>query len=58
MAILAKYLAAANYDVFAMDMRGMGDSQGKRGIVEKNEDIYNDYWQFIFETCKKFKINQ
>lgn len=44
MSIIAKYLAQADYEVFAMDMRGHGDSEGKRAHIEKNEDLYNDYW--------------
>ena len=40
-----------------MDMRGFGESEGERSIIEKVDDIYNDYWLCIFEACKKFKIN-
>lgn len=58
MAIQAKYFALADYEVFGMDMRGHGDSEGIRGHFESNIDIYNDTWMCIFEACKKFKINQ
>ena len=58
LAIVAKYLAEAGYECFGADMRGMGDSEGNRGIFEDNEQIYNDYWLLIFEACKKFQINQ
>ena len=44
MAILAKYLAQANYEVFAMDMSGHGDSTGERGVIDSAEQLYNDYW--------------
>ena len=32
MAVIAKHIAEQGYDVFAMDMRGHGDSEGERGI--------------------------
>ena len=57
MAVVAKYLAQSGYEVFGMDMRGMGDSEGKRGQIDSNKVIYDDYWMLIFEACKKFKIN-
>ena len=37
MAISAKYLAAAGYEVFSMDMRGHGDSGGEKGIFDSHE---------------------
>ena len=40
--MLAKCLAENNYEVFGMDQRGFGLSDGKRGVVENKEDIYND----------------
>lgn len=49
-----KHFAEAGYEVIASDMRGMGDSEGERGVIEKNEDIYNDVWLLIFESIKKF----
>lgn len=58
MAVAAKYLAQAGYEVFGMDMRGMGDSEGVRGQLDNTEVIYSDYWLLIFEACKKFKVNQ
>ena len=57
-AVYAKYLAEAGYEVFAMDQRGFGYSEGQRAVIEKTEDIYSDQWLFIFEVIKKFKINQ
>ena len=57
-AVIAKYLAQAGIEVFGMDMRGMGDSEGVRGQTDSNKSIYDDYWSMIFEACKKFKINQ
>ena len=57
-ATVAKYLAQAGYEVFAVDMRGHGDSEGQRGVFEENEKIYEDYWLLVFEACKKFRINQ
>ena len=57
MAVLGKHVAQQGYDVFSMDMRGHGDSEGERGINLGAEQIYNDQWAFIFEACKKFKIN-
>lgn len=53
-----KHFAEAGYEVFAADMRGMGDSEGERGIIEKTDDIYNDVWLLVFESIKKFQINQ
>lgn len=55
---LAKYLADFDFEVFAIDQRGFGESEGQRAIIEKTEDIYNDQWLLIFEAIKKFKINQ
>ena len=34
MAIIAKYFAEADYEVFAMDMCGQGESGGERGIFD------------------------
>lgn len=40
---IAKELAEkGNFEVFAIDQRGFGESEGMRAIVEKTEDIYND----------------
>lgn len=58
MAVIAKYLAQVGYEVYGMDMRGMGDSGGVRGKLDTNKTIYDDYWMLIFEACRKFKINQ
>ena len=44
MAIIAKYLAEQDYEVFGMDMRGQGDSEGIRGCFENTDQVYNDYW--------------
>lgn len=53
-----KYFAEAGFEVFAADMRGFGQSEGERGIIERTEDVYNDIWLLIFEVIKKFQINQ
>jgi len=58
LAVLAKFLAANDYEVFAFDYRGQGDSEGERGVFLNSEQIYGDCWAMIFEACKKFKINQ
>ena len=58
MAHVAMFLAGEGYDVFAVDMRGYGDSEGDKGIIERADDFYNDYWLFIFEVIKKYRINQ
>jgi len=58
MAAIAKFLALNDYEVFAFDMLGHGDSEGERGIFYSSEQVYGDCWAFIFEACKKFKINQ
>lgn len=58
MAVIAKYLAQNDYDVFSVDMRGHGDSGGEKGIFESTDQMYSDLWAFIFEAIKKFKINQ
>ena len=42
MSITAKYLAAEGNEVFGIDMRGHGDSEGERGIFETTEEIYDD----------------
>ena len=57
MAHIAKHLAADGFEVFGMDMRGMGDSEGVRGQIDRNRDVYDDYWMLIFEACKTYKIN-
>lgn len=58
MAHIAKYLAEDGFEVFGMDMRGMGDSEGVRGQIDRNKDVYDDYWALIFEATKKYKIDQ
>ena len=58
MAVVAKYLAQNGYDVFAVDMRGHGDSEGERGVFLSSDQLYSDLWAFIFESIKKFRINQ
>ena len=57
MAHIAKFVASAGYDVYAMDMRGFGHSEGDKGIIEKAQHIYDDYWMFIFEVVRKYRIN-
>ena len=57
MAHIAKHMAAEGFEVFGMDMRGMGDSEGARGQIDCNKDVYDDYWMLIFEACKTYKIN-
>ena len=52
MGVLAKYLAASGTEVFGMDMRGMGYSEGARGVSDTTEDCYDDYWGMIFAACK------
>ena len=42
MSITAKYLAAEGNEVFGIDMRGHGDSEGERGIFETTEQVYDD----------------
>lgn len=34
LAIVARNLAAAGYDVMGIDWRGMGSSEGERGYIE------------------------
>ena len=53
-AVIAKYFVEKGYEVFGMDMRGMGDSEGERGFLDSTDVVYNDYWQMIFSACKKF----
>lgn len=58
MSIFAKFLAASDYEVFALDMRGFGESGGARGITFSADQVYGDCWALVFEACKKFNINQ
>ena len=51
----AKY---GQFEVFAIDMRGYGDSGGIPTIIESLDDVINDQWKLIFEIIKKFKIDQ
>ena len=55
--LVVKNLVLNDYDVYAMDMRGQGESQGDRGCFDSEEDLYNDHWAFIFEACRRDKIN-
>lgn len=57
-AALAKSLADNNYEVFAIDQRCFGFSEGDRAIIQNKEDVYSDQWLMIFEAIKKFKIDQ
>ena len=56
-ACFAKYLADFDFEVFALDQRGFGESEGERAVIEKAEDIYNDQWLLILEAIKHYKIN-
>ena len=58
LAIVARNLAAAGYDVMGIDWRGMGSSEGERGYIESADVLQSDQWCMIFEACKKYKINQ
>ena len=58
MAVLAKFLAADGFEVFAFDMRGHGDSEGERGGFLSTEQVYSDCWALVFEACKQFAIDQ
>ena len=55
--VFAKFYAADGYEVFAMDMRGFGNSEGERGFINSSDQLYSDCWALVFEACKKFKIN-
>ena len=55
---LAKVLAAKNYEVFAIDQRGFGHSEGIRGLIEEKSHVYEDQWLLIFEAIKKYGIDQ
>ena len=57
MCLLAKNLALNLYDVYALDMRGQGESGGMRGNFETEETIYNDQWALIFEACARDSID-
>jgi len=50
-------LTDANYEVFAIDWRGFGESEGKRGVIESAEQMYGDQWLLIFTAIKQYKIN-
>ena len=52
MAVVAKYLAQNGYDVFAVDMRGHGDSGGEKGVFLSSDQLYSYLWAFIFEAIK------
>ena len=51
-AALSKVLAAKNYEVFAIDQRGFGESEGMRAVIEDKNHVYDDQWLFIFEAIK------
>lgn len=55
---LAKYLADFDFEVFAIDQRGFGESEGCRCLIERTEDVYNDQWLLIFEAIKQYRIDQ
>ena len=56
-ATVCEALATRGYDVFAIDQRGFGNSEGQTAVVENNQDIYDDQWLLIFEVLKKYKID-
>lgn len=58
MCLIAKNLAINHYDVYAMDMRGQGESGGERGQFDSAKDIYDDQWALIFEACRQDQIDQ
>ena len=35
-------IAQAGHEIFAIDQRGYGESEGQRGIIEKAQDVYDD----------------
>jgi alpha-beta hydrolase superfamily lysophospholipase len=51
-------LADHDFEVFAIDWRGFGESEGLRSVIESAEDLYNDHWLLVHEVCKQFKVNQ
>ena len=53
-ALVAKNFSLANYDVFGIDQRGQGASEGDRGNFDSIQTIYDDQWAMIFEVLKKF----
>lgn len=54
-AVVADLLSKhGNFEVFAIDMRGYGDSGGIRELIECEDDVMNDEWILIFEVIKKF----
>lgn len=52
--MIPKYLADSDFEVFAIDQRGFGHSEGIRGQIDSTEDAYNDQWLLIYEAIKKF----
>ena len=40
--IAKEFAEKGHFEVFAIDQRGFGESEGRRAIVENTEDIYND----------------
>ena len=57
-ACLSKYLADYDFEIFAIDQRGFGDSEGERVLVESVEEVYNDQWLLVFEAIKRYNIDQ
>ncbi len=45
-AFFAHHFAQAGYDFVCMDPRGFGHSEGKRGFIESEEAILEDYIRF------------
>jgi len=52
-----KLFAEAGFDVFAVDQRGFGKSEGERGCMDSQEAIYKDNWGFIERVLKEYQID-
>lgn len=55
--LTAKNLALNQFDVYAMDMRGQGESGGERGRFDSEQVLYDDQWALIFEACRRDNID-
>lgn len=52
-----KLMAEAGYEVYALDQRGFGLSEGERGFIESEDILYGDIYSFIFGVTKKYDID-
>lgn len=51
----AKVYADNGYDVVAMDYKGYGRSEGRKGLIRSKDELYEDCFQFVRKARQFYK---